>query len=82
MERLKFYADTPDGKKNKFFCWTINDILDLPARLNYFANKGYYIRAAWYEYVDDETKVKENQEIDLVEFFENRSSALFTKKQL
>lgn len=82
MERLKFYADTPDGKKNQRFCWTINSIVDIPARLNYFTNKGYYLRAAWYEYVDEETGEKDNQQIDLIEYYEDRSNVLFTKKQL
>lgn len=82
MERLKFYADTPDGKKNKFFCWTIKDMFELGERLNYFTNKGYYIRSAWYESIDENTGEKVNQQIDLVEYYEDRSNVLFTKKIL
>lgn len=82
MERLKFYADTPRGEKNKLFSWTIKSILDLPARLNYFTNKGYYIRSAWYESIDEDTGEKTNQQIDLIEYYEDRSNVLFTKENL
>jgi len=82
MERLKFYADLPDGKKNKFFCWKINSIMDISARLSYFTNRGYYLRSAWYEHVDEDTGVKENREIDLIEYYEDRSNVLFTKNIL
>jgi len=63
IERLKFYADT-DKEKNKFFCWKINSIMDLDARLKYFMSK-MYIRSAWYEFIDTETGETSNQSIDL-----------------
>ena len=81
MERLKFYADTPRGDKNKFFCWKIDSILDLEKRLLYWMEQGYYIRAAWYEYVDEETGEKQNDKIDLIEFCESKA-VFFTKKFL
>jgi hypothetical protein len=64
-ERLKFYADTPQ-QKNKFFCFTINSMFDLEARLNYWLSK-FYIRAAWYECKED-GKVISNDKIDLIAF--------------
>lgn len=69
METLKFYADTPRGEKNKQFTWTIKGMVDLTDRLKYFIKKGFYIRAAWYEYTDPETKLRENQKIDMMQFY-------------
>jgi hypothetical protein len=77
MERLKFYADTPRGEKNKYFCFKINSILDLEGRLIYWLKKGMYIRSAWYESIDEETGLIQNQKIDLVKFVDERQ-VLFT----
>jgi len=78
---LKFYADTPRGEKNKYFCFSINSIMDIEARLLYWMQKGFYVRAAYYEFVDDETSETTNQQIDLIEFCESKA-VLFTKKYL
>jgi len=86
METLKFYADTPRGEKNKPFTWKINSILDLPSRLEYFIKKGFEIRSAWYEYTDPETKERQNQKIDMVQFYQDLydkqpdKQVLFTKE--
>ena len=66
IERLKFYADTKT-EKNKFFCFKINSIMDLEARLIYFF-KIMNIRAAWYECLDENRRVIENSKIDLNHF--------------
>ena len=62
-ERIKFYADT-DKQKNKFYCFKINSIMDLQPRLMYWMKK-VYIRAAWYECIDNGIVVN-NDKIDLV----------------
>jgi hypothetical protein len=85
METLKFYADAPNGEKNKQFTWKVNSILDVKARLEYFIKKGYDIRAAWYEYTDPETKQRENHRIDMVQFYtdmhdKQEPEVLFTKE--
>lgn len=47
--QLKFYADTPQGEKNKLFSWYVKNFghaIDLAA---YFIEKyNFNIRAAWY----------------------------------
>ena len=55
-ERLKFYADTPK-EKNKYFCFEIVSILELKAALWRFFDKGWNIRAAWYEKINSKTGV-------------------------
>jgi hypothetical protein len=47
--QVKFYADTPDGKKNKLFTFTahnINHSLDIAAK--FIQEKNFKIRAAYY----------------------------------
>jgi hypothetical protein len=69
-ERLKFYADTY-REKNKLYCLTISSILDLKAALWRFFDKGWNIRAAWYEKIDTETGlVQENQKLQLTKLLE------------
>jgi hypothetical protein len=69
-ERLKFYADTY-LEKNKLYCFTIFSVLDLKAALWRFFDKGWYIRAAWYEKIDLETGVvQENQKLQLTKLLE------------
>lgn len=66
-ERLKFYADTPI-EKNKYFCFEIVSILELKAALWRFFDKGWNIRAAWYEKICVENgKVIENSKLNLCE---------------
>jgi len=79
VERLKFYADTPNGDVNKFFCFTIPSIVEIQARLLYFMKKKWYIRSAWYECIEN-GKVTSNQKIDLVTFCsDNEQVVLFIK---
>ena len=66
-ERLKFYADTP-MEKNKYFCFEIVSILELKAALWRFFDKGWNIRAAWYEKICVENGVViENSKLNLSE---------------
>lgn len=47
MYHLKFYADCPDGQKNKLFCYPVHDgkhAADLLAR---FASKDFRLRASF-----------------------------------
>jgi hypothetical protein len=79
VERLKFYADTPNGDKNKFFCFKIPSIIEIDKRLLYFMKKNWYIRSAWYECIED-GKVKNNWQIDLVTFCsDNEQTVIFIK---
>jgi hypothetical protein len=69
LERLKFYADTPQGR-NKYFCWTLTSILMLKEALWRFFDKGWHIRSAWYEKIDCRTKeVIENTKLNLIDQF-------------
>lgn len=53
-DRIKFYADTPRGEKNKLFCFKA-DLLTLEETLMRFLRKKFVIRAAWFEQIDTET---------------------------
>lgn len=64
LERLKFYADTP-GAKNKYFCWKITSILALQDALRRFFDKGWNIRSAWYEKINQTSGETENHRIDV-----------------
>jgi len=68
-ERLKFYADTPRGEKNKLFCWTVS-ILSLQEALFRFFSEGYVIRAAWFEMLNTETGETENTRINVQKEFD------------
>jgi hypothetical protein len=61
-ERIKFYADTPMGEKNKQFCFK-TDILNLSETIKRFLKKGFNIRAAWYEKINTVTRQVENTKI-------------------
>ena len=63
-ERLKFYADTPQ-ERNKYFCWEIVSIIALKERLWSFFDKGWNIKAAWYEKINQDTGEIENTRINL-----------------
>lgn len=66
-ERLKFYADT-SIEKNKYFCFEIVSILELQAALWRFFDKGWNIRAAWYEKINLENgNVVENSKLNVSE---------------
>lgn len=75
-ERLKFYADTP-RKKNAYFCWELTSILALKEVLWRFFEKGWKIKAAWYEKINKETgEIVDNSRINLQqeldEFFDHK----------
>lgn len=53
-ERMKFYANTPRGEKNKQFCYKTN-IIDLSEAIKRFYKQGFEIRALWYEKIDSDT---------------------------
>lgn len=62
-DRLKFYADTPRGEKNKMFCFKV-DQLTMAETLKRFLGNNFVIRACWYEKIDTETgEVIENTRI-------------------
>ena len=47
--KVKFYADTPDGQINKFFCYYVKNLThacDLTAK--FIQEKGFNIRSAWF----------------------------------
>jgi len=53
-ERVKFYADTPRGEKNKLFCFKV-DLITLKETIKRFMIKKFVIRSAWYEKIDTGT---------------------------
>ena len=62
-ERIKFYADTPKGEKNKQFCFNTN-ILSLADSVKRFFLQGFNIKAAWYEKIETDTgEIIENTRI-------------------
>ncbi len=66
-ERLKFYADTP-SERNKYFCWSLTSILNLKDALWRFFDKGWNIRSAWYEKIEQGTgKITENSRLNIRE---------------
>jgi len=63
QERLKFYANLPDGTKNKFHCFNVS-LLSLEEALKRFLINGYHIKAAWHEAIDNSTgEIKHNLRI-------------------
>jgi hypothetical protein len=53
LNKIRFYADCPDGTKNKLF--NFKDIKDLKHGqdiLVKYLRKGYIIRASFYEFLD------------------------------
>lgn len=49
-EKVKFYADCPDGTKNKQFNYKTHDISHSHDLLNKFVANGFKIRMAWHHY--------------------------------
>ena len=69
-ERLKFYADTP-MEKNKYFCWELSSILSLKDALWRFFDKGWNMRAAYYEKINKTTgEVIENKKLNIAPLLE------------
>ena len=81
MEKLKFYADTPRGERNKLFCWDVS-ILHLEDAIFRFFARGFVIRAAWYENVNQETGRVTNERIDTEGLFDKFSSLSSKQKSL
>jgi len=72
VERIKFYADTPQGQKNKFFCFTLRTIMDIEAAIFRFLRKGFYFRSCWYERINKETgEVIENTRVNMNDMVDN-----------
>lgn len=75
-ERLKFYADTPEGERNKYFCWKISSIATLKDALWGFLDRGWNIRAAWYEKIDCSTgEVLVNTKLNIIAEIDERLQA-------
>ena len=71
MERLKFYADNKSRSQvNKLFTFKIESALYIGSTLLRFAKKVDVIRAAWYEFINEDTGEIENRRIDLNFFYE------------
>lgn len=51
--RLKFYADTPSGQRNKLHCYSC-DLFNIEAMIKRFTIKGYIIRAAFFETLSED----------------------------
>jgi hypothetical protein len=66
-EYLKFYAKI-DGSPDRLFNYSINSIIDLPARLKYFTER-YEIKAAWYVCIDGMEKTE--QRIDMNNYYQS-----------
>jgi hypothetical protein len=47
--RVKFYADAPDGTKNKYMVYKCDDIEKAIELVKRFSSKGWTIRAAYFE---------------------------------
>jgi len=47
MYHLKFYADCPDGLKNKLFCYSVHDGKHAADLLSRFKANGFTLRAAF-----------------------------------
>ena len=48
LEKLAFYADCPDGTKNKLFTYKVYDLSHSIDILNKFKAKGFLFRKAYY----------------------------------
>ena len=81
ITRLKFYADTPKNEKNKFFCWNCN-LLQIEDCIIRFYLKGFDIRAAWFEEIDNETgEVIENTRLSDLQTIYNKATGLSKKEK-
>ena len=80
-ERLKFYADTPQGTKNKLFTWNVSILRVQDALFRFFA-RSWTIRAAWYEVYNTETGAVNNTRINTQELFDKFCDLPTKKKQI
>jgi hypothetical protein len=46
--KVKFYADCPDGQRNKLFSYPVHDIVHALNLLDRFKEKGFTIRSAYF----------------------------------
>jgi hypothetical protein len=51
--KVSFYADCPDGERNKLHNYLIYDLSHAIDLLGRFKKKGYTIRAAYFKFPDD-----------------------------
>lgn len=58
--RVKFYADTPSGDVNRLFTWQVGGIRDAGKCVARFQNKGFRIRAVYFEYLNEQGLILEN----------------------
>jgi len=64
IERIKFYADF-EQEKNKYFCFRIANAFALKGAIFRFFDKGYIMKALYYEKLDTETgEIIENTKLD------------------
>ena len=71
MERVKFYADNKSlDQTNKLFTFSIPSALYIGSTLLRFAKKVDFIRAAYYEYINEDTGEVDNRQIDMNYFYE------------
>lgn len=68
-ERLKFYADTPRGEKNKLHCFYVSAFKLKDALFRFWA-RDYHIRSAYYDKTNTETGENENIQIPLEVYFD------------
>lgn len=83
--RLKFYADTPSGQRNKLHCYNC-DLFQIEAMLKRFTIRGYIIRAAYFETLSDDGKtcisnvrVQNLQDVISSAFYELKLNTIFSR---
>lgn len=64
LQQIAFYADCPDGTKNKRFTFRLRTPGEAQTALKRFQNKGLVIRAAWYR-VFNNGAITTNRRIDV-----------------
>jgi len=68
-EQLKFYADTPAGEKNKFFCYNGISFLNHEEKLKDFIKKGFIIKAAYLQTTNEDTGEIKNIKISNLQYY-------------
>jgi hypothetical protein len=62
MQKLKIYADTA-REKNHLFTWRVSSRARALRAIKHFQNKGWTIRAAYYQRFNHEGKKEVNEQI-------------------
>ena len=70
METVKFYADAPDGTKNKLLCYKVKDISHSLDLLKRFKEKGWSIKRA-YHHLESGKEIRITQAVINNEPFNN-----------